>query len=33
MAFRVMPKLVYDATREYNKEKKEYDQMVTENEE
>lgn len=25
-----MPKLVYDATREYNKEKKAYDQMVHE---
>lgn len=25
MVFRVMPKLVYDATREYNKEKKAYD--------
>ena len=30
MVFRVMPKLVYDATREYNKEKKAYDQMVKE---
>ena len=25
-----MPKLVYDATREYNKEKKGYDQMMLE---
>jgi len=32
MAFRVMPKLVYDATREYNKEKKEYDKMIIEHE-
>lgn len=30
MVFRVMPKLVYDATREYNKEKKAYDQMILE---
>jgi hypothetical protein len=30
MVYRVMPKLVYDATREYNKEKKAYDQMVHE---
>ena len=28
MVFKIMPKLVYDATREYNKEKKGYDQMV-----
>jgi hypothetical protein len=25
MVFRVMPKLVYDATRDYNKEKRAYD--------
>ncbi len=30
MVFRVMPKLVYDATREYNKEKKAFDQMMME---
>jgi hypothetical protein len=30
MVFKVMPKLVYDATREYNKEKKAFDQMVHE---
>lgn len=30
MVFRIMPKLVYDATREYNKEKKAYDAMVAE---
>ena len=30
LVFKVMPKLVYDATREYNKEKKAYDQMVKE---
>ena len=28
MVFKVMPKLVYDATREYNKEKKAYDDMI-----
>jgi hypothetical protein len=33
MVFRIMPKLVYDATREYNKEKKAYDAMVAEAEE
>jgi hypothetical protein len=32
MAFRVMPKRVYDANREYNKEKKEYDQRIIEHE-
>ena len=26
--FKLMPKLVYDATREYNKEKKTYDKMM-----
>ena len=30
MVFKVMPKLVYEATREYNKEKKAYDEMVQE---
>lgn len=30
MVFKIMPKLVYDATREYNKEKKAYDAMVAE---
>ena len=30
MVFKVMPKLVYDATREYNKEKKAYDEMMQE---
>ena len=30
MVFRIMPKLVYDATREYNKEKKSYDAMMLE---
>jgi len=30
LVFKVMPKLIYDATREYNKEKKAYDQMVKE---
>lgn len=30
MVFKIMPKLVYDATREFNKEKKAYDQMVLE---
>ncbi len=30
MVFRVMPKLVYDATRDYNKEKRAYDQMIVE---
>lgn len=30
MVFRVMPKLVYEATREYTKEKKVYDQLVIE---
>ena len=33
MVFKIMPKLVYDATREYNKEKKAYDAMVAEAEE
>jgi hypothetical protein len=33
MVFKVMPKLVYDATREYNKEKKAFDQRVREAEE
>lgn len=28
MVFKVMPKLVYDATREYVKEKKSYDKMM-----
>ena len=28
MVFKIMPKLVYDATREYNKEKKAFDEMV-----
>lgn len=32
MVFKVMPKLVYEATRDYNKEKKGYDQMVADNE-
>ena len=30
MVFKIMPKLVYDATREYNKEKKAYDAMTAE---
>lgn len=32
MVFKIMPKLVYDATREYNKEKKAFDAMVVESE-
>ena len=30
MVFKIMPKLVYEATREYNKEKKAYDEMIQE---
>jgi hypothetical protein len=30
MIFKIMPKLVYDATREYNKEKKAYDALLAE---
>lgn len=28
MVFKIMPKLVYDATREYNKEKKAFDELL-----
>ena len=30
MVFKIMPKLIYEATREYNKEKKAFDEMVHE---